>query len=60
MCAPGETVKETYTKFFEGTVNSLIPNLIFALAWKLYLDLVGYEILSHDTKFMQLLQETEK
>jgi hypothetical protein len=58
VCAPGDTIKETYTKFFEVIVNSLVPNLIFTLALEALPDVgVGFEVLAQDNKFMKLLEK---
>jgi len=58
VCAPGDTIKETYVKFFEIMVNSLVPNLIFTLALEALPDLgIGFEVLAQDNKFMKLLEK---
>jgi hypothetical protein len=58
--APGETVKATYTKFFEGMVSSLVSNLIVTLALGAIPGLgIGFEALAQDNRFMRLLEGTE-
>ncbi|HET7392046.1 MAG TPA: hypothetical protein VFJ51_14605 [Nitrososphaeraceae archaeon] len=58
--APCETVKETYTKSFEGMVNSLVSNLIVTLALGAIPGHgIGFEALAQDNRFMRLLGETE-
>ena len=58
VCAPGDTIKETYAKFFEVMVNSLVSNLVFSLVLEAVPGVgVGFEVLAQNNKFMKQLEK---